>query len=70
MCLFVCIGHRERHIGLPKAQIAAQEVVTMNPALKGRVQGLLHKLGEETEHLFNTAFWENTDVVVTALVSC
>ena len=59
---------RTHHIGLSKAEIAAREVVTMNKALNGRVVGLKHRVGPETDHIFDSAFWEDTDIVVTALV--
>ena len=56
-------------------------MVAINSHLAGRVLGLAHRVGAETEGLahsvgqettggpFDAEFWEETDVVVTALVS-
>lgn len=52
-----------------KSQVAAEQVQAINPALKGRVLGVTHKLGAETENTFSAAFWQDTDLVVTALVN-
>jgi hypothetical protein len=40
----------------------------MNPELSGRVLGLPHRVGADTEQVFNTSFWREADLVVTALV--
>lgn len=63
-CLF-----REKHIGMHKALVAAEQVQILNPALKERVHGMTHKLGSDAEHIFSAAFWRDADLVVTALVS-
>jgi len=60
---------REKHIGAYKAQVAAQQVALLNPALRNRVRGLTLKVGPETESVFDAAFWGDTDLVITALVS-
>lgn len=60
---------REQHIGAYKSQVAAQQVAALNPSLTNRVRGLTLKVGPETESVFDAAFWRDTDVVITALVS-
>lgn len=56
---------RERHIGQAKALIAAAQIHQINPAVN--IHALSSKVCSETEHIFNDAFWESADVVVTAL---
>eukprot|EP00981_Chlorochromonas_danica_P007980 scaffold1931_cov215-Ochromonas_danica.AAC.36 len=56
---------RERHIGLPKALVAAEQVRGIRPDL--RIHGLTLKVSSETEEIFSAAFWQSTDVVITAL---
>ena len=56
---------REEHIGLPKASIAAQMIKHINP--KMRINAVQNKLYSGTENIFNTKFWKDADVVVTAL---
>lgn len=56
---------RQRHIGQPKAVVAAEMAAKLNPLFS--VHALTSKVSPETEHLFDDAFWEDVDVVVTAL---
>ncbi len=58
---------RSSHIGQPKSLVAAQAAKELNPRM--RVHGLTSKLSAETEDVFDSRFWSETDVVVTALVS-
>jgi hypothetical protein len=48
--------------------VAASQVVTINPAMEGRVCGLTLKISADSETVFDAAFWEDADIVVTALV--
>lgn len=68
-CLTTTLSLREKHIGAYKSQVAAQQAGQLNPVLRNRVRGLTLKVGPETESVFDAAFWRDTDVVVTALVS-
>jgi ubiquitin-activating enzyme E1 len=62
---------RQRHVGLPKALVAAKEYLALNPA--GKILGLTEKLSADAarssrgNYPFNGFFWEDTDVVLTAL---
>lgn len=63
-CLCIC---RERHIGQAKSQVAATQILHINPKLK--VKGLQLKMSTDTENIFSEQFWKSCDMVVTALVS-
>jgi ubiquitin-activating enzyme E1 len=56
---------RQRHVGQPKAIVAAEMAQRLNPRFK--VRALTSKVAAETEALFDDAFWKEVDVVVTAL---
>jgi ubiquitin-activating enzyme E1 len=56
---------RERHVGLAKAVVAAETVKEINPNI--RVRAAEYKLCTESEAIFDTAFWDQVDVVTTAL---
>ena len=58
---------RERHVGQPKALVAAESVLAINPAL--RVRALTDRVGGGGGggRRFDDAFWEDVDVAVTAL---
>ncbi|KAJ1379246.1 hypothetical protein B484DRAFT_426327, partial [Ochromonadaceae sp. CCMP2298] len=58
---------RQQHIGQSKSSVAAQQVSLINPLIGGRVVGLSHKLGAQTEGLFDASFWGGCHVVATAL---
>lgn len=58
---------REIHIGQSKSLIAAEQIKKMNPYLQ--VVGITNKLSIDTEHVFNSTFWNNADIIATALVS-
>ncbi|ONH73678.1 Ubiquitin-activating enzyme E1 1 [Pichia kudriavzevii] len=42
-------------------------VIAMNPELAGKIDARIDKVAEDTEHIFNNAFWENLDIVTNAL---
>lgn len=58
---------RPGDVGRLKSECAAATVQRMNPDLRGRITMLRDEVGEETEHVFNEAFWETLDGVTNAL---
>jgi len=56
---------REQHIGQFKSLVAAQQVKAINNRLQ--IHALQMKISNESESLFTKQFWEDCDVVVTAL---
>ncbi len=56
---------RQEHVGLNKATVAAAMITRINPAIK--VNPIALKLCAENEVIFNRNFYENVDVVATAL---
>ena len=56
-------------MGSSKSEVAATAIKAINPHMN--VYSTVNKLSEETENIFDSSFWEEADVVVTALVdSC
>ncbi|CCG25738.1 Uba1 ubiquitin-activating enzyme [Candida orthopsilosis Co 90-125] len=58
---------RPKDVGKNKSDVAAQAVQAMNPALKGKIESRLDKVGPETQDIFDDAFWNNLDLVTNAL---
>lgn len=58
---------RPKDVGRLKSECAAEVVQHMNPDLKGKIVALRDEVGEETENVFNEAFWEGLDGVTNAL---
>lgn len=58
---------RPKDVGGNKSEIAAKAVQSMNPDLTGKIESKLDKVGAETEHIFDDAFWERLDLVTNAL---
>jgi len=58
---------RPKDVGKLKSQCAAEAVMAMNPHLKDKIITLPDRVGPETEHVFNEAFWESLDGVTNAL---
>lgn len=58
---------RPKDVGKNKSDVAAQAVQAMNPALKGKIESRLDKVGPETQNIFDDAFWSNLDLVTNAL---
>lgn len=56
---------RERHIGQSKAMTAVEMIKKINPRMN--IRGQSTKLCPSTENVFNSAFWGQADVVLTAL---
>lgn len=56
---------RQRHVGQPKALVAAEMAAKINPRF--HVMAHTSRVAQDTEHLFDDAFWQEVDVVVTAL---
>lgn len=56
---------RERDLGAPKSEAAAQAVQRLNPDVE--VRALVRKVGKETEEFFDDNFWFGHDVVANAL---
>ena len=56
---------RQRHVGQPKALVAAGMAKTLCKGLK--IHAMTNKVSPETEDLFDDAFWKECDVVITAL---
>lgn len=58
---------RPKDVGKNKSDVAAQAVQAMNPALKGKIDSKLDKVGPETEDIFDDNFWNSLDFVTNAL---
>ena len=58
---------RAKDVGSNKSDVSSAAVCAMNPDLKGKIDSRIDKVGEETEHIFNSEFWENLDIVTNAL---
>ncbi|KAL9099513.1 MAG: hypothetical protein Q9163_004993 [Psora crenata] len=58
---------RPKDVGKLKSECAAEAVQAMNPDLKDRIAIHPDRVGPDTEHIFNEAFWEELDGVTTAL---
>lgn len=58
---------RPKDVGGNKSEIAARAVQAMNPHLKGKIESKLDKVGADTEHIFDDAFWGKLDLVTNAL---
>ncbi|KAG7665751.1 UBA1 [[Candida] subhashii] len=58
---------RPKDVGKNKSDVAAIAVQHMNPALTGKIESRLDKVGPETEDIFDDAFWSNLDFVTNAL---
>lgn len=58
---------RPKDVGGNKSEIAAKAVQSMNPHLVGKIESKLDKVGPDTEHIFNDAYWERLDLVTNAL---
>jgi ubiquitin-activating enzyme E1 len=59
--------YRESDIGSSKAIVAARAIRQINPNI--RIHPMVMKVNEESEWLFNEDFWQQCDLVITALVS-
>ena len=58
---------RSSDVGKLKCEAAAKAVQAMNPELDGKIVYRPDRVGAETEHIFNEAFWEELDGVTNAL---
>lgn len=58
---------RAKDVGQLKSESAAQAVQAMNPDLKGKINSMKDRVGQDTEHLFNEDFWNGLDGVTNAL---
>lgn len=58
---------RPKDVGRNKSEVASEAVVAMNPDLNGKIQPKIDKVGQETEDIFDDAFWSNLDFVTNAL---
>lgn len=57
---------REKHIGLSKAEVAAEVITELNPNII--VRSISQKISPDTEDdIFHSFFWESFDIVTTAL---
>lgn len=56
---------RQRHVGQPKALVAAEMAKTLHKDLK--IHALTSKVAPDTEDVFGAGFWRECDVVITAL---
>lgn len=48
---------REKHLRMPKSQIAAAAAIQMNSDLKGHINARLDKIHDSTSHIYNEAFF-------------
>lgn len=58
---------RPKDVGKLKSDCAAEAVQAMNPDLKGKIECMKDRVGQDTEHIFHEAFWEGLDAVTNAL---
>lgn len=58
---------RTKDVGKDKSKVASEAVAEMNPALKGKIDYMGDKVGQDTEHVFNDDFWNSLDIVTNAL---
>lgn len=58
---------RSKDVGQAKSECASLAVQAMNPDLKGKIVMMKDRVGQDTEHVFNEAFWEELDGVTNAL---
>ena len=58
---------RPKDVGKNKSDVAASAVQAMNPALKGKIDSRLDKVGPDSENIFDDGFWKNLDFVTNAL---
>ena len=58
---------RNKDVGKPKSECAAQAVQSMNPDLKGKIVALNERVGSDSEHVFNEEFWSQLDGTTNAL---
>lgn len=58
---------RPKDVGRDKSEVAAEAVAVMNPDLNGKIRPMTNKVGQETEDIFDDAFWSQLDFVTNAL---
>jgi len=58
---------RPKDVGQLKSDTAALAVQAMNPDLKGKIVAMKDRVGADTEHVFDEAFWNKLDGVTNAL---
>ena len=58
---------RPADVGKLKSDCAAAAVQTMNPDLKGKINAMKDRVGQDTEHVFHEDFWQNLHGVTNAL---
>jgi ubiquitin-activating enzyme E1 len=58
---------RSKDVGKLKSECASHAVQAMNPDLKGHINMLKDRVGQDTEEIFNENFWEGLDAVTNAL---
>ncbi|OUT23606.1 hypothetical protein CAS74_001932 [Pichia kudriavzevii] len=58
---------RAKDVGKNKSEVSSAAVIAMNPELAGKIDARIDKVAEDTEHIFNNAFWEDLDIVTNAL---
>lgn len=58
---------RSKDVGHLKSECASAAVQVMNPDLKGKIEVMRDRVGQDTEHIFNEKFWGSLDGVTNAL---
>ena len=58
---------RAEHVKQPKSVMAAQAAQGLNPALAGHVTARTEAVSRRNEHIFDDAFWQSQDIIITAL---
>mgnify|MGYP002715393947 FL=1 len=58
---------RTKDVGKFKSDTAAEAVVDMNPELKGKITTFQHRVGPETENVYDRSFFDGLDGVTNAL---
>ena len=58
---------RTKDVGKFKSDTAAEAVVDMNPELKGKITTFQHRVGPETDNVYDRSFFDGLDGVTNAL---
>lgn len=58
---------RPKDVGKDKSEVSTAAAIAMNPDLKGHIEAKNQKVGPDTEHIYDNAFWESLDFVTNAL---
>lgn len=58
---------RTKDVGRLKSECAASVIENMNPELRGKITAMRDRVGQDTENIFDEAFWNSLTCVTNAL---